>query len=134
LVTEVTPPKTLNYQVVVQNLQGCTDREEVLIEVDERLKIYGPNVFYPEGDAPNNRFTIYTETGISMRIKTLQVFTRWGEMVFENTNFDPNIPELGWDGTFAGKALTPAVFVWYAIVIGPDGRELLVEGDVTLAR
>ena len=134
LVTEVTPPKTLNYQVVVQNLQGCIDREEVLIEVDERLKIYGPNVFYPEGDAPNNRFTIYTETGISMRIKTLQVFTRWGEMVFENTNFDPNIPELGWDGTFAGKALTPAVFVWYAIVIGPDGRELLVEGDVTLAR
>jgi len=134
LITEVTPPKTLNYQVEVQNLQGCTDREEVRIEVDERLKIYGPNVFYPDGEAPNNRFTIYTETGISMRVKTLQVFTRWGEMVFENANFDPNIPELGWDGTFAGKALTPAVFVWYAIVIGPDGREILVEGDVTLAR
>jgi hypothetical protein len=69
-----------------------------------------------------------------LKIKTFQIFSRWGEKVFERNNFDPNLPDLGWDGKFGTVSLNPAVFVWYAIIIGPAGDEILLEGDVTLER
>ena len=50
--------------------------------------------------------------------------------MFSNTNFQPNDPSEGWDGTLAGKALNPAVFVYYAEVEFTDGRTEIFKGDV----
>ena len=51
-------------------------------------------------------------------------------------NFQPNDPAYGWDGQIGGegKALTPAVFVYYAEIELIDGQKILYEGDVTLVR
>jgi hypothetical protein len=38
-------------------------------------------------------------------IKSLRVFNRWGEMVFERLNFNPNDASAGWDGKYKGKAV-----------------------------
>ena len=40
----------------------------------------------------------------------------------------------GWDGTFNGQKLNPAVFVWQAVVEFIDGKEEIFTGDVTLQR
>lgn len=37
----------------------------------------------------------------------LQVFDRWGELMYESTN-----PADTWDGKYKGKELDPAVFVY----------------------
>lgn len=134
LTTLATPFNVTKYEVRAVNQSGCEDRASVLIRVDTRLDVYAPNIISPDGPAPNNMFTIYTNPEINMKIKSLQVYSRWGELVFNNANFDPNNPELGWDGSFDGKPLNPAVFVWKAVMIGPDSKEFLLSGDVTVER
>lgn len=132
LVTMAKPLKTSEYEVVATNQNGCEDRASIEIRVDTRLNIYVPNIFTPDTDGENKWFTIYADPTKGLKIKTFQIYSRWGEKVFERANFDPNIPNLGWDGTLNGKLLNPAVFVWYAVIIGPAGDEILLEGDVTL--
>jgi hypothetical protein len=68
------------------------------------------------------------------QINSLQVFSRWGEMVFQRENFEPNKPELGWDGRHNGKEMFPAVFAWYAVIELINGQQIIYKGDITLFR
>ena len=36
---------------------------------------------------------------------------RWGNLVFENENFEINDSSQGWDGNYKGKPLNPGVFI-----------------------
>ena len=67
-------------------------------------------------------------------IRSLSIFDRWGDEVFLRKNFQPNDESLGWDGTFRGSPLTPAVFVWTAEVEFLDGEVEVIYGDVTVIR
>jgi len=67
-------------------------------------------------------------------IKSFSIYNRWGEVVFEARNFLPNDPTFGWDGTFRGKILNSAVFVYSAEVEFVDGETIRYDGDITLVR
>lgn len=127
-----TPLNTTQYRLTASNKNGCKDEAPLLLIVDRRPDIYVPNIFSPDGDGRNDVFTIYADTRMVTNIKSFQVFSRWGEMVYEYYNFEPNNPAYGWNGRHNGQELNPAVFVWYAVVEFVDGSELLLEGDVTL--
>jgi gliding motility-associated-like protein len=129
-----TPAQTTLYRLTASNKNGCEDTAPLLLIVDRRPEIYVPNIFSPNGDGKNDVFTIYADTRMVKNIKSFQVFSRWGEVVYEYYNFEPNNPAFGWDGKHRGQELTPAVFAWYAVVEFVDGSELLLEGDVTLHR
>jgi gliding motility-associated-like protein len=129
-----TPLQTTLYRLTASNKNGCKDEAPLLLIVDRRPDIYVPNIFSPDGDGKNDIFTIYADTRMVTGIKSFQVFSRWGEAVYEYYNFEPNNPAYGWDGKHRGKELTPAVFTWFAVVEFIDGSELLLEGDVTLKR
>ena len=62
------------------------------------------------------------------------VLNRWGEAVFERSNFQPNDPTLGWNGKFRGKPMNPAVFTYFAEIEFSDGEIILYKGDVTLVK
>ncbi len=136
LAAYIKPLRTSGYEIVATNHNGCTDRAYINVRVDQRLNIYVPNIFTPDdpNGGDNQWLTIYADPTKGIKIKTFQIFSRWGEKVFERGNFEPNIPTLGWNGRMGNVSLNPAVFVWYAIVIGPAGDEILLEGDVTLMR
>jgi hypothetical protein len=55
-------------------------------------------------------------------------------MVYTMANFQPNNPEIGWDGRSKGNTYAPGVFVWYAEVEFIDGVIELYKGDVTVVR
>ena len=50
-------------------------------------------------------------------------------MVFESRNKD-----IGWDGSFEGQTVEPAVFVYYLEVVCADGQEYFEKGNVTVLR
>lgn len=52
-----------------------------------------PNVFTPNGDDVNDRFGPFPYRGV--RSIDLQVFNRWGQVVFTSTD-----PDINWSGTF----------------------------------
>ena len=133
LSTEATPLTTTDYQIVVVSKAGCEARGNLLLTVDKTRKVYGPNIFSPNEDGTNDAFTIFADPFTVVSVKSLQVFSRWGEAVYERRDFAPG-DDIGWDGTFKGQRLNPAVFVWQAVVLFVDGKEELFTGDVTLQR
>ncbi|WBM73112.1 gliding motility-associated C-terminal domain-containing protein [Saprospira grandis] len=115
----------------------CNDTASVVITVNEARSIFVPNAFTPNGDGSNDVFTVYGSVDIE-RIDKFMVFDRWGELVYEATDFAPNDPSAGWDGTFRGKLMDPAVFVYYVEFTTVDGKTAedgnVRKGDVTLLR
>lgn len=129
----VSPKESLYYYLTVQDDNGCRADDRILVYVDKSRDVYIPNIFSPNGDGANDRFYIFTGPGV-VKIKTFRVYSRWGEPVFENYNFQPNNPIEGWDGTYRGELMNGAVFAYYAEIEFQDGEVVLYEGDVLLFR
>ena len=100
--------------------------------VNRNRKIYAPNVFSPNDDGSNDYFMIFGK-GVK-DIQQLQVFDRWGDELYLGEHLQPGDEPSGWDGTYKGNRMNPAVFVWWAKVEFVDGTVEVFYGDVTLVR
>jgi gliding motility-associated-like protein len=128
---KVTPKNTTTYTINVKNAAGCVNKDNLTVFVTcSNGNLFIPNTFSPNGDETNDRF--YPRgTGIGI-IRSLRIYNRWGELVFENVNFKANDPNAGWDGTYKGQKLSPDVFVYTCDVVCDNNQLLLFKGDVTL--
>lgn len=133
LSTHAKPTRSLTYRLTATDVAGCTVSDEVFVEVDDSRSAYAPTAFSPDGDDLNGRFTIYGGSDLRA-IKTLQVFDRWGSLVYQAENLLPNDTRAGWDGTFQGQELPTSVFVFSAVLVFADGVEVPFSGDVLLVR
>jgi gliding motility-associated-like protein len=126
------PEEDQLYTVEV-SVGGCVVVDSLLLRVNKDEEYEQANIFAPNRNNSNEFFTIVG--GPEFRqVKVLRIFTRWGEMVFENFNFQPNVPSFGWNGRFNGEVMKPGVYVWYAEVQLIDGRIIVLKGDVVLIR
>ncbi len=128
------PSRPTQYTVTVVSKDGCEASDRVLIRVDDEPHIYIPNAFSPWHEGENDIVLIFAKSNQVRQVNSFQIFDRWGTMVFQARNFQPNDPKYGWDGRFRGKLENPAVFVYYAEIELIDGRRLLYKGDITLVR
>ncbi|MCS6929618.1 MAG: choice-of-anchor L domain-containing protein [Saprospiraceae bacterium] len=121
------------YKVTLVNKDGCEAHARLLIRVGDP-DIYAPNVFKAGGaDGQNSAFLIFAREGAVQVIRRLEVFDRWGNLVFSRENIQPNDYRAGaWDGTFRGNRLNPGVFVWWAEIELASGEHIQMRGDVTL--
>lgn len=135
-VTWVFPDTSTVYSVLITDENGCLYELETLITVtfDSSTfdQLYIPNVFSPNGDGINDFWRPYTKLE-NAHINSITLFDRWGEMLFHKENFDINSFE-GWDGTFRGQKMQPAVFAYMADITLGDGTKLQRKGNVTLVR
>ena len=115
----------------VRNAGGCKSRDHVTIfVVCNGANIFIPNTFSPNGDGANDIF--YPRGTGLFSIKTLRIFNRWGEVVFEKNGFAPNDASAGWNGTFKGLKLTPDVYVYTVDIICDNSTTLILKGNVAL--
>ncbi|MEL7426897.1 MAG: gliding motility-associated C-terminal domain-containing protein, partial [Bacteroidota bacterium] len=130
---EVSPTETTTYSVTITDINGCSDSDNMTIIVRKQRPVYVPTAFSPDGDNTND--FLFPQGGDEItEIKSFLVFNRWGEAVFENYDFQPNLPTEGWDGRFRGQLMNAAVFVYYLEVEFIDGEIELFKGDVMLMR
>jgi gliding motility-associated-like protein len=120
-----TPPETTTYIVEITDANGCKSYDTVTVIV-EYLPLFIPNGFSPNGDGSNDLFLL---RGSGIALMDLQVFDRWGVMVFETKD-----QLRGWDGTFQGQNLNTDVFVYKCDVLLKNGEELRLQGNLTLFR
>lgn len=85
---------------------GCTDSITKDVVVISDVTVFAPNTFTPDGDEFNQTWNVFIQ-GVDTYSFHLQVFNRWGELIFES--HDPNV---GWDGTFKGKIVQAGAYVW----------------------
>lgn len=74
---------------------GCADSTSMYIPYTEGLIYYIPNTFTPDGDQFNHVFMPVFTTGIDPYNYNMQIFNRWGELIFESNN-----PYVGWGGSY----------------------------------
>lgn len=132
----VIPFNDVNYTLTVTDPNGCEGVGSIRVEVDRNRRVYIPNVFSPNGDGANDEFRIFACLGVR-EIKSVQIFDRWGEQLYEDSNLFPNCDTGGvrlWDGRFRGKFMNPGVFVYLIEIEFEDDVTLLYRGDITLLR
>lgn len=108
----------------------CTAKDSVLVKVHE-LVCADPDIFVPDAFTPNgdeNNDVLYVR-GRNIADLDFKIFDRWGEVVFETTD-----QTKGWDGSFKGKAVDPAVYVYWLTAKCTDGQEYFHKGNVTVIR
>lgn len=116
--------------LTVYDDKGCPAEDRILVQV--RPNVYAPNVIKPESVDGNEAFTLFSKDPLKVLI--LKVYDRWGNMVFENRDFNTNDRSAGWDGTFREKEMGPGVFVWVAEIELLSGVQVVLHGDLTLVR
>ncbi len=133
-VVDAQPFTNTRYTATVISKNGCEDRATVQFKVDEP-HIWAPNVFSPNNkDGENDRFYLFASPGSVRQVVSMQVFDRWGALLFLNKGGATDTERIGWDGTFNGKMLDPAVFIWCADVELANGDRVQLKGDVSIVR
>ncbi|MDE3143897.1 MAG: Ig-like domain-containing protein, partial [Bacteroidota bacterium] len=115
------------------NVYNCAATDTVCIKVFcPESEIFVPNAFTPDGDGINDKLMVQGR-GIKT-IKSFRIFNRWGELVFERTNFMPGDPSCAWDGTVRGKPAASDVFVYICEVVCEAGYPAVFKGNVGLIK
>ena len=120
------------YSVQATNLCGEAFAS-ISLEYESCREVYFPNAFTPNFDGINDYFHPMDAGDVEV-VRVMRVFDRWGNMVFEATDFLPNDISNAWDGTFRGKAMDMGVYVWFADLVFRDGQAAHFEGDLHLVR
>ena len=115
------------------NLYGCNTTDTISIKTFcPNSEIFIPNAFSPDGDGINDILFVQG-TGIKL-IKSFKIYSRWGELVFEKTNFLPGDQSNGWDGKVRGKPAAQDIFVYICEVICEKGIPATFKGNVAVLK
>jgi len=122
--------KTVAIMQLVKNSYGCKDSVIKLIEIKPAYALYIPNAFTPNSDGLNDGFKAQ---GVGISEFKMQVFDRWGALVFESNDINN-----GWDGSIKGKgdaeSTKQEVYVWKAQVVDVLKQHHDMIGHVTLLK
>ena len=129
----IKPLHTQQLVLTVIDSNGCRAQDVRFIEVDKQRHIYVPTAFAPESDNGNDLFYIFGGQDVA-EIETFMVFDRWGEVIHQYFNFQPNDPDSGWDGKWRADEMNPGVYVWFAEIRFIDGVKKIYKGGVSLIR
>ncbi len=127
------PLQTTAYQALFTDSLGCKAEAEITVFVRRESGIYVPNAFSPNEDGRNDRLIPYADASIEL-IESYRIYSRWGALLFERTNFRPNDESLGWDGKVNGQPAPPGPYVYQLIAERLDGRTAALGGEVMLMR
>jgi gliding motility-associated-like protein len=116
------------YQVTLisTNQWGCKDTvvHDVIIIGD--FAFFIPNTFTPNGDGINETFF---GKGYGIKDYTLQIFDRWGLLLFETNNINE-----GWNGKYQGVESQQDVYVYQVKIVDIFDKKHSYRGHVNLIR
>jgi gliding motility-associated-like protein len=122
------------YRLTATDANGCTGTDFIKIKVEKPRGIFVPSGFSPNGDGQNDLLVVHGEGRQVREIIRFRVYDRWGELVWEDKNFQVNDLTRGWDGTLRGGACDPGLFIWVLEALYLDGYRAEHQGEVLLIR
>jgi gliding motility-associated-like protein len=126
------PKESVTYHLIMTDSLGCKAEDRVSFNVRKSRDVYIPTAFSPNHDGVNDVFCPYGGFEV-VSIKSMQVFDRWGGLLFENPQpFPASDYRGGWDGTFRGKPMDGGVYLYMINVEFIDGEVVLYAGEVNL--
>lgn len=122
-----------NYEYVISDSLGCTDSLSVEI-LSGRCPIYLPNAFSPDFDGVNDYFGPLAASAATAKIISMQVYDRWGGLVFDRSDGELGDTDFRWDGTRSGQELPSGSYLYWLELEYVDGEKAVFSGDLTLLR
>ena len=107
---------------------NCANTDSMLVRNDCYLDI--PNVFSPNNDGVNDYFFPRQQLSSSVTSFKLDIFNRWGQLIFETINIDGR----GWDGKFNNTDQPEGVYIYMINATFKDGTTQNYKGNITLLR
>jgi gliding motility-associated-like protein len=130
---EARPAQNTILGLRVWDADGCEARDELRITVQRQLRIYVPDAFSPNGDGINDVFAVFAGPEV-LQVRLLQVYDRWGGMLYSAADLPLNQPSSGWNGNVRGRPAPAGVYVWRMAAELLDGTLEERSGEVTLMR
>ncbi|MGB4204608.1 MAG: gliding motility-associated C-terminal domain-containing protein [Bacteroidales bacterium] len=124
----VKPKQTTKYRAELYSCWGDTIASaEITVDITGAF----PNAFRPASTIEENKtFKIMLkETPVDVVGYLLQVYNRWGQLVFETDDY-----KEGWDGTFKGSACSAGVYNWTLMFEESGKSKIATSGSVMLLR
>jgi gliding motility-associated-like protein len=133
LVTSIAGQTEGIYTIEIISQDGCIASATVNVSLITVQNVFVPNIFSPNNDGTNDVFTVFTDEN-TVLVKAMRIYDRWGELIFENLNFAPNITQEGWDGRFKNTDIMPGVYVYMIEVENANGETDIYSGDITIIK
>ena len=130
-VTLVDLQEDTHFSVTVIDINGCEATLDFSVFVSNDLSIYIPTVINP-GREIDGIFLPFSADD-NLEIIEMNIYDRWGNLVFTNQNFLPNDLNEGWNGTAKGEAVNVGVYAYMMTIDTEEGIEVLA-GSVTVLK
>ena len=100
-------------------VNNCSD-DTLLTLIPTFFKgLFIPNALSPEQGIGDVR--VFKPNGAGLKEYHIQIFSQYGEQIWESSKLEEGRPKESWDGTLNGALLPPDVYVWKAFAIFEDG-------------
>jgi PKD repeat protein len=107
-----------NIMLVAYNNYGCPDTTFQMHNV-LFTNLFVPNAFIPSNSNPElNKFK---PKGINLKSYSIEIFSAWGNKVFESTLLEDGIPVEAWDGTYLDEQLPTGTYIWRISAVFVNG-------------
>ena len=118
--------------IVLDAISQCLDTTIKIARIDGFPGyLYVPNAICPGCIQSNLREFLPKGKGLAQY--RLQIFTTWGELIFETSSIDADgVPNKSWDGRYKGNLVQQDVYVWRIDAKFKNGTEwlgMLYPGD-----
>ena len=127
--------------LVAYNWWGCPDT------TFKEYNVLFTNLFVPNAFAPassNLDIQQFKPVGINLATYHIEIYSPWGNKVFESTRLEDGAPADGWDGSYKGQDLPTGSYVWRISAVfvngdfwkGTDNGDgnVSTDGTITLIR
>ena len=117
------------YSVTLRGVDnfGCSAEIVKAVQINPEHTFFAPDSFTPNGDGLNDFFLAKVNSVMSYK---MQVFDRWGGVVFESNDIDS-----GWSGeNLLGISLDKGVYLYHVELYDENGKLWVYNGELSLIR
>ncbi len=113
---------------------NCMGQKEITIKRAETRPVL-PNILSHNSSGNNNIFYVTMPDQLEATVDIMDIFDRWGNVVFSARNVPANQPAAGWDGTIKNGTVMTGVYVYFVRVTTViTGESEDFSGSITVIR
>jgi gliding motility-associated-like protein len=118
------------YTATVYFNGDCQIGEQIEIKVKKVVIIEFPNIINLSN--PNNSTFYVANYETVAKVKEMNIYDRWGNLIFSALDIPAGDPSQGWNGKFNNKNVSSGVYVYKIALELLDGKIENYKGDLTI--